>query len=82
MALYHSADPGRGRGVFALLLPAAGRGLMLVVQPAALAAREVRAWARPRGRAGAGGASWGRGRRSANLAAHLRDAGLESRHRR
>jgi hypothetical protein len=50
IALIHSADPGRGRGVFALLLPATGRGLLVVVQPSALAAREVtpaaleRAW--------------------------------------
>ncbi|GBF92637.1 hypothetical protein Rsub_05251 [Raphidocelis subcapitata] len=50
IALVHSADPGRGRGVYALLLPATGRGLLVVVQPSALAAREVtpgaleRAW--------------------------------------
>jgi hypothetical protein len=50
ITLYHSADAGRGRGVYCLLLPAAARGLLVVVQPSALAQREVtpaaleRAW--------------------------------------
>ena len=50
VALCQSADAGRGRAVFCLLLPATSRGLVVVVQPAALAAREVtpgaleRAW--------------------------------------
>jgi hypothetical protein len=50
VALYHSADAGRGRGVYCLLLPATGRGLLVVAQPSALAQREVtpaaleRAW--------------------------------------
>lgn len=42
LSLYQSADAGRGRGVLCLLMPATARGLLVVVQPSALPAREVR----------------------------------------
>jgi len=42
VALYQSADAGRGRAVYCLLMPATGRGMVVVVQPSALAVREVR----------------------------------------
>lgn len=41
MALYHSADVARGRGVFTLLMPAVSRCLVVVVNNVASAAREV-----------------------------------------
>lgn len=41
MALYQSADVARGRGVLALLMPAAAKCLVIIVQPVAAAAREV-----------------------------------------
>jgi len=41
VALYKSEEPGRGRAVYTLLLPAQQRCMVVVVQPSILAAREV-----------------------------------------
>ncbi|GLC51172.1 hypothetical protein PLESTB_000473800 [Pleodorina starrii] len=41
VVLYSSLDPGSGRGVFAMTLPAAERGVVVVLQPSAAAAKEV-----------------------------------------
>ncbi|WIA29248.1 hypothetical protein OEZ86_011756 [Tetradesmus obliquus] len=41
ISIYHSADDGRGRGCFCVLLPATGRCLVVVLVPNGIAAKEV-----------------------------------------
>lgn len=41
LALYHSNDGARGRGVFCVLLPGAKRCLVVIVVPTGIAAKEV-----------------------------------------